>query len=249
MSDGAEHDESGGRRPILVLQHAGCETPGAYEDELIERRLAFQRVLLDEGEELPDWRAYGALVVMGGAMGASEEAAYPWLGPEKRLIAAAVAAGLPYFGVCLGAQLLAACLGARVEAAPRAELGVLSVELTPAAAEDPVFVGLPSRFETLQWHRETYELPAGAVQLARSRDCEQQAFALGRAYGVQFHLEVDARMMREWVDVPEYAAELRELAGEGAPGAMLADVERVERASAPLARELFARWLERVVGV
>ncbi len=248
MSDSGERD-SGERRPILVLQHAGCESPGAYEDELIARRLPFVRVLLDEGEELPDWRAYGAVVVMGGAMGAGEEAQHPWLVPEKRLIAAAVAAGLPYLGVCLGAQLLAASLGARVSVARQAELGVLSVQLTPAAAEDPVFAGLPAAFETLQWHRETYELPAGAVQLARSQDCEQQAFALGRAYGVQFHLEVDARMMGAWIDVPEYAAELRELAGDDAPAAMLAEVQRVERASVPIARELFARWLERVVGV
>ncbi|HEX8714338.1 MAG TPA: type 1 glutamine amidotransferase [Solirubrobacteraceae bacterium] len=242
MSDSRE------RRPILVLQHAGCETPGVYEDELIARRLPFQRVLLDEGEELPDWRAYGALVVMGGAMGAGDEAQHPWLVPEKRLIGEAVRGGLPYFGVCLGAQLLAASLGSRVVRAERAELGVLSVQLTDAAAEDPVFAELPATFETLQWHRDTYELPLGAVQLARSADCEQQAFVFGRAYAVQFHLEVDARLMGDWIAVPEYVAELRELAGEGTPAALLADVRRVERESVPIARGLFARWLERVVG-
>lgn len=237
------------RRPILVLQHAGCETPGVYEDELIERRLAFQRVLLDEGEELPDWRAYGALVVMGGAMGVDEEALHPWLVPEKRLIVEAVRAGVPYWGVCLGAQLLAESLGARVTRAPRPELGVLGVELTAAAAEDPVFCELPPSFRTLQWHRDTYELPPGAVQLARSTDCEQQAFAIGRAYGVQFHLEVDARLMGEWIGVPEYVAELEQAGGAGAPAALLEDVRRAERESAPIARALFARWLERVAGV
>lgn len=241
--------DSGERRPILVLQHAGCETPGVYEDELIARRLPFQRVLLDEGEELPDWRAYGALVVMGGAMGAGDEAQHPWLVPEKRLIGEAVRGGLPYFGVCLGAQLLAASLGARVARAERPELGVLTVQLTAAAAEDPVFAELPATFETLQWHRDTYELPPGAVQLARSKDCEQQAFVLGRAYGLQFHLEVDARLMSSWIDVPAYVAELEELAGGDAPVALLTQVERIERESAPIARELFARWLERVVGV
>ncbi len=236
------------RRPILVLQHAGCEPPGAYEDELIAQGLPFQRILLDEGGELPDWRAYGAIVAMGGAMGAGDDELYPWLGPERRLIAEAVRAGVPYWGVCLGAQLLAASLGARVARATRHELGVLTVQLTDAAAEDPVFVGLPQRFETLQWHRDTYELPVGARQLARSADCEQQAFVLGRAYGLQFHLEVDAKLMTTWFDVPAYVAELEALAGRGAPAAVLADVERVERSSLELARELFARWLERVVG-
>jgi GMP synthase (glutamine-hydrolysing) len=234
------------RKPILVLQHAGCETPGVYEDELIERRLAFQRVLLDAGEELPDWRAYGALVVMGGAMGVDEHALHPWLVPEQRLIGEAVRAGVPYWGVCLGAQLLAASLGARVTRATHAELGVMRVELTRSAAEDPVFSELPASFETVQWHRDTYELPPNAVQLARSADCEQQAFVVGRAYGVQFHLEVDARLMGEWIGVPEYVAELEQVGGAGAPAALLADVRSAERESVPIARALFARWLERV---
>jgi GMP synthase-like glutamine amidotransferase len=243
MGDGAGH------RPILVLQHAGCETPGVYEDELIARKLPFVRVLLDEGEELPDWRAYSAIVVMGGAMGADQEERHPWLALEKRLIAEAVTAGASYWGVCLGAQLLAASLGARVVPAPTHELGVLSVELTDAARADPVFAELPPTFETLQWHRETYELPPGAVQLARSVDCEQQAFVLGRAYALQFHLEVDASQIGRWLDVQAYVDELEQLLGSDAPAGLLAQVERVERESVPIARELFARWLERVVGV
>jgi GMP synthase-like glutamine amidotransferase len=235
-------------RPILVLQHAGCEPPGAYEDELHARRLAFVRVLLDEGERLPDWRAYAAVVVMGGAMSVNDEAEHPWLVPEKRLIGEAVRAGTPYWGVCLGAQLLAESLGARVAPGPRPELGVSSVELTDAAAADPVFSGAPRSFRTLQWHGETYALPQGAVQLARSRDYEQQAFVHGRAYALQFHLEVDAALMGEWIAVPEYGAELEQLAGAGSPPRLLAEVAAVEHDSIALARELFSRWLVHVVG-
>jgi GMP synthase (glutamine-hydrolysing) len=235
-------------RPVLVLQHAGCEPPGAYEDELLARNLPFARVLLDEGEELPDWRAYAAIVVMGGAMSVNDEAEHPWLVSEKRLIGEAVRAGTPYWGVCLGAQLLAASLGARVAPGPRPELGVLEVELTDAALRDPVFAALPSSFRTLQWHEETYELPPGAVQLARSPDYEQQAFAYGAAYALQFHLEVDGALMREWVAVPEYVGELEQIAGAGAAPGLLAQVESVERESVTLARELFARWLVDVVG-
>jgi GMP synthase (glutamine-hydrolysing) len=241
--------DSSERRPILVLQHAGCEPPGAYEDELLARRIAFTRVLLDQDEELPDWRAYAGIVAMGGAMSVNDEAGHPWLVPEKRLIAEAVATGAPYWGVCLGAQLLAASLGARVSRGERAELGVLPVQLTAAAAQDPVFAGAPASFQTLQWHGETYELPPGAVQLARSRGCEQQAFVVGRAYALQFHLEVDTALAEKWMGIPAFADELRELHGEGAPSALLAEVGASERDTVSLARRLFARWLEHVVGL
>jgi GMP synthase (glutamine-hydrolysing) len=243
MSDRSE------RRPILVLQHAGCEPPGVYEDELLHRRVPFARVLLDEDEELPDWRAYAGVVAMGGAMSVYDEAEHPWLVPEKRLIAEAVAADVPYWGVCLGAQLLAASLGARVSRGAQAELGVLPVQLTPAAAQDPVFADMPASFQTLQWHSETYELPRGAVQLARSSSYEQQAFVIGRAYALQFHLEVDSALAGEWMGVPEFVDELQARQGEGAPGALLAQVKAAERDSVALARELFSRWLVHVVGL
>ncbi|HEX3433401.1 MAG TPA: type 1 glutamine amidotransferase [Solirubrobacteraceae bacterium] len=237
------------RRPILVLQHAGCEPPGAYEDELLARRVAFTRVVLDEDQELPDWRAYAGIVAMGGAMSVNDEVGHPWLIAEKRLVSEAVGAGTPYWGVCLGAQLLAAALGARVSRGERAELGVLPVELTDAASQDPVFAGAPASFQTLQWHGETYELPPGAVQLARSLDYEQQAFVSGRAYALQFHLEVDSALAAQWMAVPAFADELRELHGEHAPSALLSEVAASERDTVGLARALFARWLERVVGL
>jgi GMP synthase-like glutamine amidotransferase len=240
--------ESRERRGILVLQHAGCEPPGAYEDELLERRIPFVRVLLDEDEQLPDWRAYAGIVVMGGVMGAYDDEIHPWLAPEKRLIGEAVRAGTPYWGVCLGAQLLAASLGARVTPGPRAELGVLPVALTAEAARDPVFAGAPPSFATLQWHRDTYELPPGATRLARSELYEQQAFAVGRAYALQFHLEVTAELAAEWMEIPAYVQELEELAGPGAPATLLAQMRAAEADSVPLARALFSRWLADVVG-
>jgi GMP synthase-like glutamine amidotransferase len=227
---------------LLVLQHAGCEPPGVYEDVLRERRVEFERVVVAD-EQLPDWRVHAAIVAMGGAMGAYEEDAYPWLAAEKRLVAAAVAAGTPYWGVCLGAQVLAAALGAAVRPGLSPELGVMDVELTPAAAEDAVFAGAPPRFSALQWHGDTYDLPAGATRLARSERYEQQAFALGSAYGVQFHLEVDGVLAAEWMEVPDYVAELEELDGPEAPARMLAEVHGAEAETVPLARELFTRWL------
>src|SRR5947209_17766909 len=110
---------------LLVLQHISCEPPGAYEDELHARGGGLERVEADAGEPLPDWRGFDGIIVMGGPMGAYEEDRLPWLGDEKRLIAAAVDADTPVWGVCLGAQLLAASLGAEVRMGPEPEVGVL----------------------------------------------------------------------------------------------------------------------------
>jgi GMP synthase (glutamine-hydrolysing) len=233
---------------LLVLQHADCEPPGVYEDELRERAIAIDRVLLDEGSPLPDWRLYQAIVVMGGVMGVYEQQTYPWLAAELNLIGEAVRGGTPYWGVCLGAQLLAAALGAAVTPGPGPELGVRSVHLTAAAGADPVFADAPEKFLTLQWHGDTYQLPKGAVQLARSPMFEQQAFAHGSAYALQFHLEVDLELARRWMAIPDYVAELEQLDGPGAAERMVEQVAAAEAESVPLARELFGRWLENVVG-
>src|SRR5262245_40179165 len=144
---------------LLVLQHIACEPPAAFEDELRSRELDLVRVELDEGQPLPDWREFPAIVVMGGPMGAYEEDRHPWLAPEKRLLRAAVEAEVPVWGVCLGAQLLAGALGARVYPGERPEVGLLPVELSPAAAGDPVFRDAPTSFPTLQWHGDTFDLP------------------------------------------------------------------------------------------
>jgi GMP synthase (glutamine-hydrolysing) len=233
---------------LLVLQHAGCEPPGVYEDVLRERGIGFERVIVAD-EPLPEWTGFAGIVAMGGAMGAYEDEAFPWLAAEKRLIGVAVAAGTPYWGVCLGAQLLAAALGAEVSTGPEPELGVMEVELTAAASGDAVFAGAPERFPTLQWHGDTYALPAGATRLARSERYEQQAFALGSAYAVQFHLEVDGALAKEWMEVPDYVAELEELDGPQAPARMLAEVRAAEAQTVPLARQLFTRWLVEVARV
>jgi GMP synthase (glutamine-hydrolysing) len=237
------------RRPsLLVLQHIACEPPGTYEDELRDRGGSLTRVMVDRGEPLPDWREFDGIVAMGGPMGAYEDERLPWLAPEKALIADAAGSGLPVWGVCLGAQLLAAALGAEVSAGPQPEVGVLSVYPTGAAASDPVFSLLPSEFRALQWHGDTWTLPAGAVQLARSAAYEQQAFVVNRAYGLQFHIEIGVGLATEWGEVPAYASSLEAIMGAGALPRLLDEVARHEEAMTRLARALFGAWLVRVVG-
>jgi GMP synthase (glutamine-hydrolysing) len=229
---------------LLVLQHIACEPPAAFEDELRSRGLDLVRVELDEGDPLPDWREFPAIVVMGGPMGAYDEADHPWLGPEKRLLRDAVEAGVPVWGVCLGAQLLAAALGARVYRGERPEVGVLEVELTDEAAGDPVFGDAPSSFPTLQWHGDSFDLPAGATLLAGSAAYPNQAFRVGRSYGLQFHLEVPLELATEWGGVPAYADSLESTLGPGALDRLLAEVAEHADVTVPLARRLFGNWLE-----
>jgi GMP synthase (glutamine-hydrolysing) len=232
---------------LLVLQHIACEPPGAYEDELLDRGGRLHRVMVDQGEPLPDWRAFDGIIVMGGPMGAYEDQRLPWLADEKRLIAEAVSAEAPVWGVCLGAQLLAASLGADVAPGPSPEVGVLTVYRTAAGAVDPVFSALPDEFPALQWHADTFGLPPGGVLLARSDAYEHQAFVVNRAYGLQFHIEVGTGLAAEWGEVPSYADSLEGLMGAGALPRLLERIGEIEAEMTGMARRLFARWLDSVV--
>jgi GMP synthase (glutamine-hydrolysing) len=232
---------------LLVLQHIACEPPGAYEAELLERGGELVRVEVDEGQPLPGWREFDGIIAMGGPMGAYEDERLPWLAGEKALIAQAVRSGLPFWGVCLGAQLLAASLGAVVAPGPEPEVGVLSVKRTPGAAADPVFSLMPHEFNALQWHSDTFALPAGGVQLARSDAYEQQAFVVNRAYGLQFHIEIGSTLACEWGEVPAYVDSLEVTLGQDALSSLIGQVEAHELEMTTLARTLFAAWLDRVV--
>jgi GMP synthase-like glutamine amidotransferase len=230
---------------LLVLQHIACEHPGAFSEVIDERGVEAIAVELDAGQQPPDWRGFDGVLAMGGPMGAGDEDDHRWLADEKRLIAQAVEAGRPFLGVCLGVQLLAAALGAPVYAAERPEVGLLEVELTAEGRADPLFEGLAERLVSLQWHGDTFDLPDGAVRLARSEQVANQAFRAGeRAYGVQFHLEVTAEMAREWAEVPAYRASLAETLGEQRGAEFLAEVERRAHELHPVARRLFANWLD-----
>jgi GMP synthase-like glutamine amidotransferase len=213
---------------------------------LRERGAELVRVELDEGEPIPQ-ADFDAIVAMGGPMSVNDEAALPWLAGEKRFVEDAVRAGTPYWGVCLGVQLLASSLGARVYPGPEPEVGLLPVELTEEARVDPVFAGAPDALVTLQWHGDTFDLPDGAVRLAGSPAYPNQAFRYASAYGVHFHLEVSTAMAHEWADVPEYAASLERVLGPGATGDFVAGIGEHSAEMLAHGRGLFERWLDAVV--
>lgn len=230
---------------LLVLQHIACEHPGAFRDILQERAIAWDAVELDAGEPLPAWEPYDGIVVMGGPMGAGDEAEHPWLREEKALVAAAVAAGRPFLGVCLGAQLLAAALGARVWTMPEPEVGLLPVKRTAAGRTDTVLGALAEPLVTLQWHGDTFDLPDGATLLASSPVAPHQAFRVGdAAYAVQFHLEVTPEMADAWAEVPAYRESLARTLGADAGADFLAEIAAQAPALTGQARTLFARWLD-----
>jgi GMP synthase-like glutamine amidotransferase len=235
---------------VLILQHISCEPPGVYEDVLVERGVTLHRVEADEGEAIPDGRDFDAIIAMGGPMGTYDEDDHPWLVAEKHMIRDAVESGVPYFGACLGAQLLAASLGGDVYPGPAPEVGVLPVQLTAAGKEDPVAGGLPPAFPALQWHSDTFDLPRGAELLASSAAYAGQLYRWGDvAYGVQFHLEVTGGMAAQWSRVPAYADALERVLGPGALAGLLADFARAAPEMQGLARRLFGRWLDHVGGV
>jgi GMP synthase-like glutamine amidotransferase len=175
---------------IRCLQHVPFEGPAGIADWAADRGHALEIIPLHEGAEPPETGSFDWLVVMGGPMGVADEARYPWLAPEKAFIADAIAAGKTVVGVCLGAQLIAEALGARVYPNGEKEIGWMPVELTDAGRASPVLGFLPPSFPVFHWHGDTFDLPAGAVHLARSGPCANQAFSYdGRVLGLQFHLE------------------------------------------------------------
>jgi len=175
---------------IQVLQHVPFEGPAGIADWAASRDHPLTITHLYRGDPLPAMDTFDRLAVMGGPMGIYDEQDHPWLVPEKAFLTAGIQAGETIVGVCLGAQLLADCLGARVVRNAHREIGWLPIELTPEALADPIFGPLAPGLTVYHWHGDTFPLPPGALHLARSAGCEQQAFLYqGRVLGLQFHIE------------------------------------------------------------
>jgi GMP synthase (glutamine-hydrolysing) len=224
---------------VALLEHLPQGPSDAYRDLLRDRGVEVTRFVPPAGDGLPDWQGFDGIIVMGALVNALDDARHPWLSAERTWIRDAVSADKPFWGVCLGAQLLASALNGAVRQGPAPEVGVRCIEVLPQAATDPVFRGIGPTFEALQWHEDTFELPIGASLLASSAHYRHQAFVWRRAYGVQFHLEATPQVVRHW---------------GGKPGISPGDVRTVLRElsssweqSTALARRLLSSWLEEVV--
>lgn len=179
---------------IHYFQHVPFEGLGMIADWAGERGHTLSRTAFyEQAISLPDIEDYDALTVMGGPMGVYEEDAYPWLKQEKGHIRAAIDAGKPVLGICLGAQLIAASLGAKVAPHSHKEIGWFPVAVEDSVAGHPILSGLNPAMTVLHWHGDRFEIPVGAVRLMSSAACDNQAFLYGKhVLGLQFHLEMDA---------------------------------------------------------
>jgi GMP synthase (glutamine-hydrolysing) len=227
-----------GMRPVLVLTHAPHEGPGLIARGL-DAPVRVRTVLDLTDPRLPSLDEVSGVVVMGGGMDADDLTEHPGLGAERALLAAAVDADVPVLGVCLGMQLLALALGARLHRRAATEIGFAPVDLV---VDDPVLGALGTRPTVLHWHTDAVDLPAGATLLASTQATAVQAFRAGSALGVQFHPEVDAALLDLWLLTPDMGGRLTD-----------EEVAEIRTAGArhlpilvPLADKAFALFGERV---
>jgi GMP synthase (glutamine-hydrolysing) len=208
------------------FQHVPFEGPGIIADWAAAQGVQVTATRWYEDARPPDIDAIDWLVVMGGPMGAYDEERYAWLREEKRCIEQAIKQGNVVIGVCLGAQLIADVLGARVYPHTQKEIGWFPIELTEAGQQSPLFGFLPPQLKVFHWHGDTFDLPHGAVHIARSAVCENQVFVYEeRVIGLQFHME----MTRTGVEaiVQHCADELVDAPTIQQPGEMLAHSEHI----------------------
>ena len=193
----------------LVLRHEPFEHLGHFAPILEERGVAYE--YYDLGGLEPQNR-YDALIVMGGPMSANDD--LPALRKELTGIEKALHDGLPILGICLGAQLIAKALGARVYRNAVLEIGWEPVWLTDSGKSDPLFQGIGSAEVFFHWHGETFDLPNGADWLAYSEKCRNQVYRYGRrVYGIQFHPEITPEMIADWCDQPANCGDVETLPG------------------------------------
>ena len=187
----------------LVVQHVEPERSYAIGDALSSAGVPVDTRRVFVGDSLTaDISGFNGLVVMGGPMSANSDHGFSSRRAEIALLASALDRGIPTLGICLGAQLLALAAGGSVHTGSAGpEIGWGSVDLTAAATSDPLVEGLPSPLTVLHWHNDTFALPEGATRLAASQQYPNQAFRVGeRAWGFQFHIEVDRRAVSAFLD-------------------------------------------------
>jgi GMP synthase-like glutamine amidotransferase len=183
---------------VHVLQHVAFEGIGSMAPWLEAHGADVSTTRFFEKPALSRPDDFDLVIAMGGPMSVNDESALPWLRPEKEFIRDAVERRVAVLGVCLGAQLIASALGARVYRNPQKEIGWFPIEATPGA---PNAFRFPEHCTVFHWHGETFDLPHGAVRLARSAVCENQAFQIGRkVIGLQFHLETTPESARAILD-------------------------------------------------
>lgn len=231
---------------ILVFQHVAAEPLGNF-DPLIrasEHRIRYINFSRDPDSQ-PNCDRYDALIVLGGPMMPDQQQQYPHLRTECRAIEHFIANDKPVLGICLGSQLIAHTLGARVFAAPEWEVGWYPLSIEEHAQQDPLLCHYPDQQSVFQWHGYTFDLPDGARRLASSLVCMNQAYRYGQqAWGFQFHLELDQRLIKRWLSLPEYLEDIRQSGVKQTSVNILEDTERYINSSFQTSQNVFGAFLD-----
>lgn len=232
-------------RRVIIFKHVAHEVLGTLNPLLREQGFRVRYVNFErEPDAEPCLDKYQGLVVFGGWMGVYEADRYPHIKVECRLIEQALKRDIPVLGICLGSQILAHVLGAHVRKHEEKEVGWHDVELTEEGRRDPLLGHFGAREKVFQMHGDTFDIPQGAVHLARSGICTGQAFRYGtKAYGLQFHLEVDQAMIDRFLRVPENRVEVEGFGGKSAIAQLEDETHRHLGRSLELSQRTFLEFI------
>jgi GMP synthase-like glutamine amidotransferase len=229
---------------VTIIKHIDIEGPGTFGDFLNDDGISYDVIDVFNGEPLPGSLSdTSAVIVLGGPMNVYEEDKHPFLKQENEFLKEVIENGLPTLGFCLGAQLIAKAKGALVKKNPQKEIGWFDVSLTENGLSDPLFQGFQGVCDVFQWHGDTFDIPDGAVRLAESDLCPNQAYRIGNnIYGLQFHVEVTDKMIYQWIDA--YRDEVDSLKGIVDPDQIIADTKTKSESYKAQARLFCANFVK-----
>ena len=231
-------------KSVAIVRHAAHEGPGYFAEFLDRRRITHRLIRIDAGDPVPQsLDGISGLVLMGGPMSVNDD--LPWIPKVVRLIQQAIKDDVPVLGHCLGGQLMAKALGGAVTRNPVREIGWLPVERVEGPVARRWLDDLPPRFDVYHWHGETFSVPNGAARILASRDCPNQAYALGKHLGMQCHVEMTPALIESWAATG--ADELKPSATVQTREQMLADVQNRTTQLHRVADVLYTRWIEGLV--
>ncbi|HZM37137.1 MAG TPA: type 1 glutamine amidotransferase [Burkholderiales bacterium] len=230
-------------KPVAVFRSARSEGPGYFATYLERRSIPLQLVALDEGAPVPrEPRRFSGLVFMGGPMSVNDE--IPWIAPLLELIREAARKDVPVLGHCLGGQLIAKAFGGTVGPNALQEIGWGEVRVAENALAHE-WLGETQAFESFHWHGETFTIPPGGTRILENAHCANQAFALGKHFGMQCHVEMTEELVRDWLQGGAgEIAEHRSSPGVQPPEEIRRDLRARLDALHQVASRIYDRWTE-----